>query len=329
MSTAIIRLLLTAARDAGLSSGSQAMLPGLTGEALLDDRNRVNTELSNALWGCLVQSSSPGRVGVELAGRAGPGELGVWDQFFTAGATVLDGLRDATTYLGSVADIDREQLDVRADGDLIVLRHRSLDLDPEVAAAVGEFVVAMVVARMAEAARRPIVPVQVGFAHRAPRGSAHRLLAERLGTSRVDYEQLDDRIVILAADALAPVPHPRSGLPRILRDHADLLLGSARVVGDWRMMLRVVLVATIAEGTPTLAAVSARLGIGPRTLQRRLDEAGTSWRAEVDSVRAEQARSLDLGLSQRVVATRLGYRDERSLRRAQQRWSTAGSESRS
>ncbi|PKV80950.1 AraC-like DNA-binding protein [Nocardia fluminea] len=312
VSTAIIRLLLTAARDAGLSSG-HATLPGLAGEALRDDRNRVNTEFSNALWGCLVQSSSPGRVGAELGGRAAPGELGVWDQFFTAGATVLDGLRDASTYLGSVADIDREQLDVRTDGDLIVLRHRSLDLDPEVAAAVGEFVVAMVVARMAEAARRPIVPVRVGLAHRAPRGSEHRILVERLGTSRIDYEQPDDRIVILAADALAPVPHPRSGLPRILRDHADLLLGSARVIGDWRTMLRAVLVATIAERSPTLAGVSARLGISPRTLQRRLDDAGTSWRAEVDSVRAEQARLLDLGLSQRMVATRLGYRDERSF----------------
>lgn len=120
-----------------------------------------------------------------------------------------------------------------------------------------------------------------------------------MGTSRVDYEQPDDGIVILAADALAPVPHPRSGLSRILCDHADLLLGSARVASDWRMMLRAVLVATIAQGRPTLAAVSAWLGIGPRALQRRLDEAGTSWRAEVDAVRAEQARLLDLGLSQR------------------------------
>ncbi|MFF5035562.1 helix-turn-helix domain-containing protein [Nocardia salmonicida] len=119
------------------------------------------------------------------------------------------------------------------------------------------------------------------------------------------------------------MPHPRSGLPQILRDHADLLLGGARVIGDWRTMLRAVLVATIAERSPTLAGVSARLGISPRTLQRRLDDAGTSWRAEVDSVRAEQARLLDLGLSQRMVATRLGYRDERSLRRAQQRWSTS------
>ncbi|MGF0319629.1 hypothetical protein [Nocardia fluminea] len=125
------------------------------------------------------------------------------------------------------------------------------------------------------------------------------------------------------------MPHPRSGSPRILRDHADLLLGSARVASDWRVMLRAVLVAAVAEGTPTLAAVSAWLGIGPRTLQRRLDEAGTRWRAEVDAVRAEQAWLLDLGLSQRVVATRLGYRDERSLRGAQQRRSTSGSESRS
>ncbi|MEV0435145.1 helix-turn-helix domain-containing protein [Nocardia sp. NPDC050413] len=78
------------------------------------------------------------------------------------------------------------------------------------------------------------------------------------------------------------------------------------------------------EGSPTLPVVAAKLGMSPRTLQRRLDEAGTSWRTEVDSVRAEQVRLLGSELSQRAVATRLGYRDERSLRRARQRWANSG-----
>ncbi|WP_181698953.1 AraC family transcriptional regulator ligand-binding domain-containing protein [Nocardia sp. GTS18] len=320
----MIRLLLSAARDAGLGSGGIVTLPGLTEEVLADDRNRVNTLCANALWGYLVQSACTSHVGTDLADRATPGSLGVWDHLFTAGSTVLEGLRDATTYLGTVADTDREHLDVRCDGDLIVLRHRSVDLEDDVAAAVGDFVVATLVQRMSEVAQRRVVPVRVGLAHRAPRGSAHRLLAERLGTSRIDYGQREDAIVILAEDGLTPAPHPRPGLTAILRDHADLLLDSARVVGDWRTMLHALVVEIMPEGSPTLPVVAAKLGMSPRTLQRRLDEAGTSWRTEVDSVRAEQVRLLGSELSQRAVATRLGYRDERSLRRARQRWANPG-----
>ena len=159
VSTSMIRLLLSAAREAGPGTSGIVTLSGLTEEVLADDRNRVNTLCANALWGHLVQFACPAHVGTGLADRATPGALGVWDHLFTAGTTVLEGLRDAITYVGTVADTDREHLDVHCDGDLIVLRHRSVDIDEDVAAAVGEFVVATVVQRMSEVAQRRIVPV--------------------------------------------------------------------------------------------------------------------------------------------------------------------------
>ncbi|WP_369123081.1 AraC family transcriptional regulator ligand-binding domain-containing protein [Nocardia cyriacigeorgica] len=323
VSTAIIRLLVAAARDAGLTGNGRAIVPGASAEALRDDRNRVATASATLLWEYLVQTSRRGTVGVELARRAVPGELGVWDHLLTTGLTVFDGLRDGATYLAVLADADRESLEVRVDGDLVVVRHRSRDLEPELTGAVGEFAAGVVTRRVVEAAGRTVVPVRVGFVHRAPRGAGYREVADLLGTTRVDYEQPDNAITFLAADALAPVAHPRPGLPQILRSHADLLLGGAQVVGDWRALLRATLAASLPAGPPRLTEVAARLHISPRTLQRRLDEAGTSWRAEVDLVRAEQAQLMERALPQRAVAARLGYRDERSLRRAQLRWASS------
>jgi AraC-like DNA-binding protein len=72
--------------------------------------------------------------------------------------------------------------------------------------------------------------------------------------------------------------------------------------------------------TATLEEVAARLGLSPRTLHRRLSAAGTSFRRELNAVRAERARDLVGTMSSEAVAEVLGYSDARALRRAARRW---------
>ncbi|APA94344.1 hypothetical protein NS506_00257 [Nocardia seriolae] len=58
-----------------------------------------------------------------------------------------------------------------------------------------------------------------------------------------------------------------------------------------------------------------------RTLQRHLAEHGTTWRNEVDLRRAERAETLlAQGRSTAAVAARLGFADDRALRKAYRRW---------
>ncbi|MGW6120122.1 helix-turn-helix domain-containing protein [Nocardia sp. NPDC055165] len=60
------------------------------------------------------------------------------------------------------------------------------------------------------------------------------------------------------------------------------------------------------------------MALSPRTFQRRLAEAGTTWRDEVDAARRDRAeRPLrDSDLPVQSIAARLGYTDARTLRRA-------------
>lgn len=85
--------------------------------------------------------------------------------------------------------------------------------------------------------------------------------------------------------------------------------------------LRASLPARLAARTASLSEVGASLAISPRTLQRRLAEAGTSWRAEVDTARRELAAQLaGAGHGRKAIARRVGYSDTRGLRRALRRW---------
>jgi AraC-like DNA-binding protein len=77
------------------------------------------------------------------------------------------------------------------------------------------------------------------------------------------------------------------------------------------------------DGYADLERVAERLFMSGRTLKRKLQERGTSFRALLDDARFRQARHLlenpDLDIQQ--VASALGYRDPACFTRAFRRWS--------
>ena len=90
----------------------------------------------------------------------------------------------------------------------------------------------------------------------------------------------------------------------------------------WGARVRAALEQRLADGTPTADAVARGLGLGVRTLARRLAEEGHTFGALLTAVRRERARHLlaDEKLTQAEVAFLLGYRDQASFHRAFRRW---------
>ena len=87
-------------------------------------------------------------------------------------------------------------------------------------------------------------------------------------------------------------------------------------------MLNAISVCLTEQGSLSLAEVAARLGVQPRTLQRRLTRIGFTYQELVDQVRYNLARRLlaspDIPISE--IAYRLGYCDPAHLSRAFCRW---------
>jgi AraC-like DNA-binding protein len=89
----------------------------------------------------------------------------------------------------------------------------------------------------------------------------------------------------------------------------------------WTARLQALLVQRLPHQEASLSSAAHQLAVSPRTLQRRLTEEGTSWREQVDAFRRQQAALLLAeGKTRQSVALRLGYRDDRTLRRAMHRW---------
>ena len=93
--------------------------------------------------------------------------------------------------------------------------------------------------------------------------------------------------------------------------------------GDWTVGLAdYVELALQQEGVPTLEQVAKRLATSERTLRRRLEEGGTSFRNLLDETRAELARSYvrDRRLPLTEVAFLLGFSEPSAFHRAFKRW---------
>lgn len=73
---------------------------------------------------------------------------------------------------------------------------------------------------------------------------------------------------------------------------------------------------------PKIADAAQAIGCSERTLRRRLVDAGTSYRAMHDDLRAERAKVLlrDSRLAIAEIGSQLGFSDDREFRRAYKRW---------
>ncbi len=113
--------------------------------------------------------------------------------------------------------------------------------------------------------------------------------------------------------------------PELAGYFADLLARATRfdeprdsLLGQVKTAIRDALV----QGTPTATQIAKRLGLGPRTLARRLAEAGVSYSEVLESTRQTLAEGYleDPTLSLAEIAYLLGYREQASFFRVFRKW---------
>ena len=95
--------------------------------------------------------------------------------------------------------------------------------------------------------------------------------------------------------------------------------GFPALVGD----LRVTIARQLSEGRrASLAAVASRLAVSPRTLQRRLDESGTSFHEQLAAVRRTLSKRLlaNTDLDPIAISMLLGFLEPNSFARAFRAW---------
>jgi AraC-like DNA-binding protein len=138
----------------------------------------------------------------------------------------------------------------------------------------------------------------------APR-NAFDMPAAWLAESNAGHDESAWRMALLRCEQTSTLPREQDTLCRVhheIRSAIDAAHGPA--------------------GAPRLPAIADRLHVSPRTLIRRLREAGTTYQSIVDDIQKSRARDLLADRANRVcdVATTLGFQDPASFGRSFKRW---------
>lgn len=129
-------------------------------------------------------------------------------------------------------------------------------------------------------------------------------------------------ITFSSTDALRPFLTVNEGMWRVFEPELRRRLSELDATATTGERVQAVLLELIPGNAASIDAVAVRLGMSRRTLQRRLEEEGESFRALINSIREKLARHYlqNSALSGSEIAFLLGFEDPNSFYRAFHEW---------
>ena len=300
----------------GIQTADLLLAAGFPRELLDDPDARLPGAAVLAIWNGLRERSGNPTLQLVAPASLPFGAYRVIDYLVGASGTVGEGIHRFAAYFRLIA----EAIDLTiVDGDGEHCLCLAMVGGAAVPAVYVDYVFAALVTRI-RMRIRPGLRVRRVDLRQAEPPSAVRYVevfgcAVRFGTPA-------DRLWFSADEWQAPMDSADPVLARVLEDHARTLARQISAQGS-DFVSRVS--RAIASGMPNAASaesVARALAVSTRTLQRKLVQAGTTFRDVSDSVRARLAQDYlsDPRVSIAEVAMLLGFSEQASFNRAFRRW---------
>ena len=319
--TVLSSLAQTVARACEAAGGPARAATDVVGDArvLEDTEARLSFAAYAKIWTACGEASGDPSFGLNAAKRSlQAGTFGVVGFMARSAPTLGDALDCAVRHGAIVNETSKTQVFV--DGDIAVIRDGPADPGTRWPRHKAEFVMAAYLLLTLEWAGLGRQPVSVSFRHAAPsRLEEHHALFG----SNVSFGARHNEMRFPASWLRRPMSTAEPALFAFLDRRAVELGANLSADRDLLAEIRRVVVEGLASGPPSLEQVARTLGTGHRTLQRRLQHHGTSYRDLLDELRFQQCRRLllDDGLTIDHVSSMLGFSEARAFRRAVRRWS--------
>ncbi|WEN13421.1 AraC family transcriptional regulator ligand-binding domain-containing protein [Rhodanobacter sp. AS-Z3] len=166
----------------------------------------------------------------------------------------------------------------------------------------------------------PVIPQYVQFVNPAPRNCAAYRAAYGCP---VEFTAPVTRVRFSSATLALPLRAANADLSTLMERQTEQLLALWPTPDEpFVAHIRTAIGALLHDGEPTLPRVAERLAVTPRTAQRHLQQAGTSFRTELETVRRQMAEIYlrDARLSVADIALLLGYSEHSALTRSYRQW---------
>jgi AraC-like DNA-binding protein len=159
------------------------------------------------------------------------------------------------------------------------------------------------------------VPQEVHFVHsaREPLGRYEKVFGPQ-----VEFDEPGNYLVFDAAFCSTPLSDSDPTLLEILKQQADTLLHQVESSQDLPGQVRLIIAASLEQEGATVETVAGQLHMTSRTLHRRLNSLGTSYKILREDIVAEFSRQLlrESDVSITEIAGRMGYSESSAFVRA-------------
>jgi AraC-like DNA-binding protein len=167
-------------------------------------------------------------------------------------------------------------------------------------------------------AQVPIRPKRIDLKQRRERGSTH----EAYFNCPVNFGASRNAIVLHSQDLVRPFVTYNAEFLEMVQSALEKKARGCREETSASEQVKWLLKQMLAGGRPDITDVARELRLSVRTLQRRIDEEGTTFRDLLLAVRQELVRKYfaQPGIQINEVAFQLGYEDTNSFYRAFRNW---------
>lgn len=235
-------------------------------------------------------------------------------------ASIGEALGRASRYLSISTELQTWRLEPSPEAPVLHIVHRLAKCPSSVYS--DEFAAAEIVRLARVFSGTAWSPTEVRFAHDGP--SETRLRYEDYFGAKVRFGASRTEMQLTRALLAAPILSRDPAMQTFFDDLVRRLLAQRRDPGGGQILPRVqaLLAKQLHDDPPTMERLAVQLHMSARTLRRRLESEGTTFKAVLDETRFEMARMyLERGdTSIGEVSFLLGFSDVTAFHRAFRRW---------
>ncbi|MGD8863534.1 MAG: AraC family transcriptional regulator ligand-binding domain-containing protein [Myxococcales bacterium] len=323
VSAAGLGFILREAERRGLDSQSWMRSAGIAPEDVGDPERRVPISASDRLSVALIRATGDRDVAFDAVLHAPAGQRALFHYLTITSTDLRDYLalnRDYARLLGDGVGLGLDPLPGAPGGVRVTVQTPGANERPADAVrfAVQAWLAGLTLrARFLTRDRFRPCRVVMGFGPARNRGAGQKVFG-----IEPEYGGDGHFMDVPAAAFELPFPEGDANLRELLRARADSLMQRLPSTGELPELVRERVLNGLSRGALSLEAVAAALGMGGRTLQRRLGEEGKTYREVVDECRKELAMRYlaETSMSVAEVAERLGFETQGALTKRFKRW---------
>ncbi|MCV6593401.1 MAG: AraC family transcriptional regulator [Silicimonas sp.] len=294
-------------------------LTGLSAEAAANPANMVSAKDYHYLLEVIAENEKPDiRFHMRTSAAMKCGEFGAFGLAMKSAPTLRQALDRNLRYIrlhNRVSEFDCTE----SDGIVSWTHHkpRSDNLGSHLS---NEAAMATTLTLCREASFADLTPLRVQFAHQ--RDGSKQALAEHFGIEPVFGQEVDG-LRFRAEDMDRPAPVGDASIWQFFRDHLETQIAADEEEVPLESQVVEEIARLLSGGVPPLDQVAETLGLGARTLQRRLAAQDLSYQGLVDEARQQMARKLlsQSRYSLAEIAFLAGFSEQSAFTRAFKRWS--------